>query len=70
MDFFWVFRSALKRFGIFSQDSDLGETYRKAAQLDAQGGSTLKTTTLLRRNCVFSQKKPQKIGFPGSTGLH
>ena len=62
---FWVFRSALKRFGIFSHDSDHSQAHRKAAQLHAQGGTTLKTATLLRKICVFSQKKPQKNRLSG-----
>ena len=43
---FWVFRSALKRFGIVLYDSDDAQTYRMAFQLDARGNPTLKTATL------------------------
>ena len=67
--FFGIFRSALKRFGIVLYDSNDAQAYRLAFQLDAQVFTTIKTETLGKR-LRFEPKKPQKIGFPGSTGLH
>ena len=46
MFFFWVFRSALKRFGILFYDSDDAQTHHLAADLDAPGAVALKKTIL------------------------
>ena len=67
--FYGVFKSALKRRGFLLYDSDDAQTYRLAFQLDAQVSTTIKTETLGKK-LRFEPRKPQKIGFPGSTGLH
>ena len=61
---FWVFRSALKRFGIVLYDSDDAQTYRMAFQLDARGNPTLKTATLFGK-CVLSRKTSKNPVFWG-----
>ena len=59
--FFGVFRSTLRRFGIFSYDSDDSQTHRIDTPLDAQGVPTIKKATLRTKKLRSEPKTVKKM---------